>query len=185
MSDAREAIRAKLRTRVRVTLEGGEALEGVLAAFSPADVLFVADPRGIERKVPLADVAAVDDARYTCSECGKQSNTTYDGDRCADCYRVWAAHDDAPQEICEEADCATRAFYSPGAKKFRCAFHHAQFNTLSGQGVEARVLEASVAECRSDDVNSLRHDWKKVKSQWLCKRCKIKHFGSTPAGALH
>lgn len=185
MTLAPDAVREFLRTRVLVTTQDGTQHERTLAAFSPKSILFLADTQGFEVQVPLAEVATITDARYTCAECGRMTNTRYSEDRCADCYRVWCANDDVPSEQCEEPDCTTRAFYSPGAKKFRCAHHHAKYKTLSGQGVEARVLGIhEQADCRSDDVDSLRHEWRKVKSQWLCKKCKIKHFGQKPAGAL-
>ncbi len=178
MGDARDAVREKVRTRVRVTTDAGDTLEGILAALTPADDLLVADPRGHETRVPFRDVKAVDDARYTCAECGKQMNVNHDGDLCADCYRAWAMKQPAPSETCEVCQ-QPGAVYSPKYKFWRCCQCHAKEGSFSGSTVEARVL---TAPCRSDDKDSLRHDWKRVKSQWVCKLCQVKVLGM-PAGA--
>lgn len=174
----REAVREKVETRVRVTTLEGDALEGILRALTPADVLVVADPRGRTTPIPLASVRAVDDARYTCSTCGRASNTTYDGARCATCYADWCQKQPAPSETCEVCG-QPGAVYSPKHKLWRCRLCHAKDGTFTGSGPELRVLTAT---CRSDDKDSLRHDWKRVKSQWVCRTCQVKVFGK-PAGA--
>lgn len=180
-----EAARELVRMRVKVTTANGELI-ALLRAVTPGGALIVADHGGMESWIRFDAVTGLVDERFTCAECNVRMNVLYADGKCHDCYRFWAASQPVPQEQCEEEGCATRAFYSPAAKVFRCAHHHAKYKTFSGQGVELRVIQSSApeaADCRADDVDSLRHDWKRFRSQWLCRKCQIKHFGRKPDGA--
>lgn len=165
---------------------GRESVFGLLRAVTPTDRLVVSSERGVETLIELSDAKSIEDARHKCSVCGALVNRIF-GDpeeqRCADCERAYAARQPLPSEQCEEdPDCTERAFYSPLAKKFRCAQHHAKAGTLTGIGAEARVLhESRTAICRSDDIDSLRHDWKRSKSSFHCRLCYVKVF-TKPAG---
>ena len=170
-----EAVSAFVRMRVRVEVANGDVHERTLSALTPLDVLILADPQVFVVRVPRSDVHTIVDAQYACSECGRRTNTRYAEDRCADCYRVWCAQQSVPSETCE--DCGSQgAVYSPKFKVWRCAQCHAKNASFMGSTVEMRVL-TDAAICRSDDKDSPRHDWKKMKSQYVCKLCKVKVFG--------
>lgn len=156
---------------------------GVLRAVTPTDRLIIADDRGMETLAELDDVSGLQDARLACSKCGRQVNRVFsDEGRCADCERVYAGTQPAPREICEICS-AEGAVYSPKIKKFGCIQCLAKAGGLTGIGAEARALTHSsrVAVCRSDDIDSLRHDWKRSKSSYHCKLCYVKTF-TKPAG---
>lgn len=177
----RDEAKALLDTRVRVKWGGGPTV-ALLRAVTPKDYLILAGPGGVETLVELAQVKSLEDARLTCTQCGALVNRTFGevgeiAGACATCYSDWAKRQPVPHETCEEPDCVERAYYSPLAKKFRCAHHHAQFRSGTGLFVEARARETLAAECRSADKDSDLHDWKKMKSQYVCRKCQVKVFG--------
>jgi len=171
-----DEIRAFLRTRVRVELENGDVIERTLSAFTPGDVILLADPDGFEVSVQRVKVRAVVSAQYTCAECDRRTNTRYAFDRCADCYRVWCQKQPVPAELCDDCD-TPGAVYSPKFKVWRCQQCHAKNASFMGSHIEMLALSGpATADCRADDVESTRHDWVKVKSNSLCRKCNIKVF---------
>ena len=182
-----DAVRAFMRTRVRVLLANGDVHERTLSAFTPLDVLLLADPQGFELRVPRSDVRRISDAQYVCSECERKTNTRYAEDRCADCYRVWCMNQPVPSETCEVCGGGS-AFYSPAAKYFACAQCHAKRGTLTGAGPEARLLQAnarSFANCVGSDTDDTRHRWFRIKGKrYHCKNCPARRFNDPPFGTM-
>lgn len=182
MPVTREDAQPLLGYRVKAKI-GQDFTVGTLRAITPSERLIIASERGLETLVLLEDVSRLEDARETCSKCGRQVNRVFsDEGRCADCERVYAGTQPAPRETCEICG-AQGAVYSPKIKKFGCPQCLAKAGALTGIGAEVRAMTHSsrVAECRSDDVDSLRHDWKRSKSSYHCKLCYTKTF-TKPAG---
>lgn len=183
----REAVQEFVGYAVLVKTHDGE-LAGVMRSVTPRDELVLANHRGFPTFLPLAGVAAVEDARSTCGECGARVNNVFTGDdgtqRCASCERRYARTLPPPQEPCEE--CGTLgAFYSPRAKRFACAQCHAKQGALTGLGVEARVLAASQAACHGADTEDDRHRWYRIKGhRWHCKNCPARRFNDPPLGTI-
>lgn len=169
----------------RVAIEwGGKPAVALLRAVTPKDVLIIAGAGGMETLVPLSDVQSIEDARYTCKRCGDRVNRVFgrteeSAGLCADCTRDWAAQQPAPRETCP--DCGQLgAVYSPKFKVWRCPQCHARAGSFTGSTVEARALTQPV--CKTADKDSDLHDWKRFKSQWVCRLCEVKVFGK-PASA--
>lgn len=127
---------------------------------------------GRELRVPVTNLMLIKAEPVVCPECSTEHQIDRPSRRCADCERAWAWAQPKPRELCETCG-EPGAVYSPLAKAFRCPQCHAKGGTLTGSSAEARALTES-AICRSDDVHSLRHDWTRSKSSYLCRGCKIK-----------
>lgn len=187
MTVPHEEVRALVGTRVKVKF-GGELKFLTLRAFTPKEVLILADARGNELLLPYEDLKLLEDARIACKECGTLVNVVHGGDarRCADCERAYAATLPVPNEQCEEEGCDKRAFYSPKAKKFRCTQHHAKYDTLSGAFAESRVMQQDASECMGADTADERHRWFHIKGhRWHCKNCPARRFDDPPLGTIY
>lgn len=169
---------------------GRDATVGILRAVTPTDRLIIAGERGHETLVELNDVSGIKEAQLECDLCHAKVNrrfvveTGVDGEAfaCAECTRTWAAKQPRPSETCE--DCGGQgAFYSPTGKAWRDAQCHARAGSLDGSSVTARVLthESREAACRSDDIHSLRHQWRRTKSSYRCLLCYVAVY-EKPAG---
>lgn len=187
MSVTQDEVRAFTGQRVRVKF-GGEEKFLRMIALTPNDTVILADARGHELLLPLDDLKTIEDARIKCRECGALVNVIHGGDaqRCADCERAFAATQPVPNEQCEEEGCDKRAFYSPAAKKFRCAQHHAKYNTLSGAFAESRVMQQEASECKGTDTADPRHRWFHIKGhRWHCKNCPARRYDDPPLGTIY
>ena len=177
MTITREEAKEYLDQRVRVKL-GGKWEVGLLRAVTPKDVLILASHSGVETLIPVADVKAIEDGRYTCMICLNLVNRLFHDIRCADCEREYAATLPPPREICE--DCGTEgAVRSPLVDKWLCPQCHAKAGTLSGLPAEARVLNHSsrTADCRTKGVDDPAHGpWRRAKSSYVCGSCYGKFY---------
>lgn len=186
MSVTQDEVRALVGTRVKVKF-GGEQKFLTLRAFTPKEVLILADQRGDELLLPFDDLKLLEDARIECRECGTLVNIVHGGEaqRCADCERGWAALQPTPREVCEGCG-ALGAFYSPRAKRFACAQCHAKQGTLTGIGAEARVLKMHESECKGTDTNDSLHRWFHIRGhRWHCKACGARRFNDPPLGTIY
>jgi len=167
--------------RVRVVTAPAEVETfAIFVAQTPGnEMIFAAEGSGLEWRVPVESVVELETAKITCPECSVAHNVARSSGRCADCERSWASRQPAPSETCEACG-DLGAVYSPRAKSFLCLQDLARGGFLTGLGPEARVLTQGVL-CRSDDIHSTRHDWRKSKSSYLCRECKVKVF-EKPAG---
>lgn len=167
----------------RVFVSTGEdqvEAHAIFVCVTPAnDVIFSAPETGREWRVPLEAVNHIEVARIICPDCQAEHNVDRLSARCADCERQHAYKQPKPSETCEECG-KLGAVYSPLAKRFLDLQCLAKGGFLTGLGVEARVVTQG-AICRSDDIHSLRHDWRRTKSSFVCTECKSKVF-EKPAG---
>lgn len=159
--------------RVRVRLTDGTEAVLIFTAVTPKKQLVCALPgTGTEWRTWMVHVAEIVPEPVVCPDCSAEHQVDRESKRCADCERDYARRQPTPRELCEDCG-APGAVYSPLAKAFKCSQCHAKGGTLTGSSAEARVLTEG-AICRSDDVHSLRHDWTRSKSSFLCRGCKIK-----------
>ena len=157
----------------------GEASYAILRAVTPMDMIILAGQGGRERIVELEALEVIKAAPVTCPDCQVQHQVDRESLRCADCERDWARAQPKPSETCE--DCGgLGAFYSPRSRRFLDTACHVVAGSLTGNGPELRVMTRE-APCRTDDVDSERHDWRKAKSSFLCRLCNIK-VNVRPAG---
>lgn len=170
-----EATRAEDLIGFRVRCDYGQVgnMYGVLRAITPLGWLVIADEFGHETLIELTDAKTLVDGRHVCAKCEAKVNRVFTNGQCAECERAWARTRPIPYETCEAEDCEGRAYYSPLAKAFLCASHHAQRGTNTGLYVESRVREAA---CRSADVKDPRHDWRRAKSRFICRLCQVSTF---------
>lgn len=173
-------------TRVRVSTPAGEVLGRLSGA--PADGrLFLRELEQpyAERVLAASDVLVVEPAPLRCSVGeGHDAETLTDG-LCADHAREAAARAGAKTENCDQCG-GPFAFRSPRDRRnvYLCVGCHVEAGSLSGLGVESRVLETvsavRTAVCRGADEDDERHVWHRVKgSQHRCKICQAPRY-STP-----
>lgn len=180
MNDLRDQAVALRGTRVRATFAAGMrhlVVTGVLRFVTPKGDLIFAGEGGHDEAHPLAALMLIEDARHECPECHARVNRVFPGredpaELCVDCSGRRARALPPPVTPCE--DCGADGFRSPVTDKFRCASCHAKAKTLSGLAVERRVMQHQTVDCRSADIHSDLHDWKKVRGNHVCRKCQVK-----------
>jgi len=148
-------------------------VEGVLSGIKQDGTLFLRQDNGMQIEVR----GTPRQVKMVCSTCRSIAlQKLYDG-LCADCERTRAKALPKPRETCEECG-ALGAYYSPAAKKFRCANCHARHLSNSGYFAESRAREALAAySCSGQEVDDPRHQWVHMRgTRFHCRICKSKTF---------
>jgi hypothetical protein len=187
-------LRSLLGCRVRVvTADSTPAAHDYVLRFLPSKRAVFAQPgTGLEVAVDLVDIVCVEDARIECKRCHSRVNNTWNpylqhwlpedvppgtaDTLCASCYRSFSYQMPAPIMECPE--CGKQpAFYSPRDKVFACAQCHGMRHSLTGLGVEERVMRTASADCKGADTDDPRHRWQNVKGhRYNCQKCFAKRF---------
>lgn len=146
---------------------------GVLSGIRQDGSLLLRGEGGRERAVTGTPVRV----ELVCRTCDTPvAQKLYDG-LCSDCERRRAATLPKPRETCEECG-ALGAYYSPAAKRFRCANCHARHRSNTGLFAEARTREAIAGDvCKGQHIDDPRHQWVQVRGRrFHCRMCKSKTF---------
>lgn len=159
--------------RVLAKLRGDtEAGHWIFRSLTPKGMIVMAGYYGMERFFRPDEIESLNPDPIKCPKCRIEHQIWRESLRCVDCEREAGFRSSKPSETCETCG-ELGAFYSPRAKRFGCAQCHAKAGTLTGIGPEARVM-MQAAPCRSDDIHSERHEWKKLKTSYVCAICKVR-----------